>query len=99
MDLFSYAESYPSTAGWKGTSDTSRLAASSIPAPLLRAKVLRIYELRGPCTADEAAEALHMSVLSIRPRCSELRASGKIVDSGIRRPNNSGRSAVVWRLA
>ena len=67
-------------------------------ASVLRGKVLRIYELRGPCTADEAAEALHTSILSIRPRVTELKALGKLVDTGIRRPNASGRSAAVLKV-
>jgi hypothetical protein len=93
LDLFSY----PTSPGWKGA-ETSRAAAESINASVLRGKVLRIYELRGPCTADEAAEALHTSILSIRPRVTELKALGKLVDTGIRRPNRSGRSAAVLKV-
>jgi predicted ArsR family transcriptional regulator len=99
MNLFEYADTrpYPVSPGWKGT-DTSRAAAESIPASILRGKVLRIYQLRGACTADEVAEALHMSVLSVRPRVTELKSLGKIVDTGIRRPNRSGRSAAVMKV-
>ena len=39
------------------------------------------------------------SVLAIRPRFSELRALGQITDTGARRINDSGRSAIVWRAA
>lgn len=92
FDLFSY----PQAAGHRG-SDTSRAAAESIPAHIIRGKVLKVYELRGPCTADEVAEALHMSVLTVRPRVTELKAMGKLVDTRLRRPNKSGRKAAVLK--
>jgi hypothetical protein len=92
LDLFSY----PHAAGFKG-GETSRQAAESINADVLRAKVLQVFRLRGPCTADEVAEALNIDKLSIRPRCSELKDMGKIVDAGYRRPNRSGRSAAVLK--
>lgn len=97
MDLFSYAESYPITPGWKAR-DTSRQAAERVPAALLRGKVLAEFERQKYLTADEAAQALGLSVLSIRPRVTELAHLHKIMDSGSRRPNASGRSAIVWVL-
>ena len=33
-----------------------------------------------------------------RPRVTELRALGEVVNSGMRRENASGRSAIVWRV-
>jgi hypothetical protein len=50
----------------------------------------------GPLTADEAAAKLGESVLSIRPRISELRARGLIAPTGERRRNASGMRAMVW---
>jgi predicted ArsR family transcriptional regulator len=90
--------SYPYAAGHRGT-DTSRAAAEIIPASLLRGKVLEAFQRNGEMTADECAERLCASILSIRPRCTELRNMGKLVDTGSRRPNASGRSAIVWRVA
>jgi hypothetical protein len=49
-------------------------------------------------TADEIAAALNRSILTIRPRVSELNRMGKIADSGVRRKNASGRNAIVWRI-
>lgn len=94
LDLFSY----PYAAGHRGT-DTSRAAAESIPASLLRGKVMDAFKRYGSMTADECAERLCTSILSIRPRCTELRNMGKLVDTGTRRPNASGRSAIVWAAA
>jgi hypothetical protein len=47
-------------------------------------------------TADEAAADCGMDRWSIQPRVSECKAKGLIVDSGLRRPNVTGRNAVVW---
>lgn len=81
-------------------SDTSRAAARSMtePAPLLRARVKAAINQAGlsGVTADEAAAALGLSPLAVRPRVTELRQAGDIADSGRRRANASGRKAAVW---
>lgn len=46
-------------------------------------------------TPDEVAMRLCLSVLTVRPRCSELMRQGRLVDSGQRRANASGRQAKV----
>jgi hypothetical protein len=64
----------------------------------LRAECLReIKRCWMGCTADECAGYLGETILSIRPRFSELRAFGLIEDTGDRRLNDSGRRATVWR--
>jgi DNA-binding Lrp family transcriptional regulator len=47
-------------------------------------------------TADEIAHKLNRSVLSVRPRVSELRRRGEIRQTGARGTNESGMSASVW---
>ena len=59
------------------------------------ARALRVF---GPMTADGVADNLALSCLSIRPRLSELRRLGRIVPTGERRANASGKLATVWRL-
>lgn len=86
--------------GYKGT-DTSRDAAEQVaamPAACVRARVLKAISGSGDggLTADQVAQALGLSVLTVRPRVSELRTSGLIVDKRERRKNASGKSAVVW---
>lgn len=49
-------------------------------------------------TADECARHLSESVLSIRPRFSELLRANRIEDTGERRKNASGRNATVWKI-
>lgn len=89
---------YPHSAGFKAT-DTSRAAAETINAACLRAKVLDTLRQHGPLTADEAADRLRIDRLSIRPRLSELKATGRVRDTGERRLNASKKRAIVWRLA
>jgi predicted ArsR family transcriptional regulator len=88
---------YPEMAGFK-VPGTSEDAAALVPAYTLRKMVIEFLEEGGPQTADEVAAALGKSVLSIRPRFSELREFGAIADTGLRRPNISGRPAIVWEL-
>lgn len=102
-DLFAWRDQYPNSPGFKRT-ETAKAAAESMKptAATLRsacmAMLLAVRDLtRGGLTADETAEELGESVLSIRPRFSELSALNLIVDSGERRLNASGRRAVVWK--
>lgn len=95
MDLFTY----PHQPGFKRR-ETSRAAAEAMKPSKARLQQLCLDMLRvaGPLTADECAANLARDKLSIRPRFSELSATGKIEDSGTRRRNASGKSAVVWQI-
>jgi predicted ArsR family transcriptional regulator len=92
-DLFRY----PHQPGAQNR-DPSREAADQAAetAPLLRAKALAVIERSNGLTADEVAGRLGLSILSIRPRLTELSRLGKVRDSGARRRNASGRNAIVW---
>lgn len=98
-DLFSIRPRYPQAPGFKEAT-TSRDAAEKIGATVneRRAAVLReIASAPNGLTADEVASRLGLSVLAVRPRVSELKADGKIVPTGERRPNSSGLLAKVMR--
>jgi predicted ArsR family transcriptional regulator len=90
---------YPNHPGAK-VGGTSRDAANNMAehAPTLRERCLDLIALQGDLTTDEAAELLNVSVLAVRPRFSELRALGKIEQTGERRTNASGMTANVWRI-
>lgn len=93
--------SYPQSPGYKvtGPSQDAAIAMVSV-AGTLRDRVLAAIEQAGAgMTTDECADRLGETVLSIRPRFSELAAKGRIEDSGFRRANKSGRFATVWRAA
>jgi hypothetical protein len=93
-DLFTY----PQAAGHKGR-DTGRAAAEGMSARAPRLRKMCLDELSEPLTADQCAVRLGIDKLSIRPRFSELAATGAIIDTGERRQNASGKSAIVWRKA
>jgi hypothetical protein len=93
---------YPVTPGYKDR-DTSRKAAEAIRPDVARLRAACLAELRlvcalgGTATADQIASRLDLSVLSVRPRFTELLRDGLIEDTGERRKNASGRSAKTWR--
>lgn len=93
--------SYPQSPGYKVTGPSQDAAIAMIPiAGTLQDRVYAMIERSANgLTTDECAERLGETVLSIRPRFTELAAKGEIEDSGIRRKNASGRSATVWRVA
>lgn len=93
---------YPHAPGTKARAPaTSREAARRIApgAATLRTAVLAEFRAAYPAgkTHDEIAAALGRSILSVRPRCSELHAAGLIEQTPNRRRNDSGMSAAVWR--
>jgi len=90
----------PDGAGYRNT-DTSYAAALEIEpkAATIRKRIIEhMRTINAPISADDTAEALALSVLAVRPRFSELRESGRIVDSNQRGTNRSGRSSILWKL-
>ncbi len=99
-DLFNYKppEKYPLSPGFKEPT-TSKDAATKmkVRAPKLQARVLTAIGIsRHGLTPDECAKLLKTSILSVRPRFSELSKLEKIERSGARRANESGLKADVW---
>lgn len=99
MTRFDYRQHYPEAPGFK-TPGTSADAAASMAnsAPRLRRMCLEHIEKTGTmgATPDETAAALGLSVLSVRPRFTELARVAAIRPTGDTRPNASGRRAKVW---
>jgi hypothetical protein len=90
---------YPNAPS-QGRTDTSAAAAQAI-RPASAAIQLKVYDViraagRSGLTADEVAASLRLDRVTVRPRTTELRHSGKIHDSGLRRRNENGKSAIVW---
>lgn len=89
---------YPERVGYKEpttSADAARFIAPRVTG--LRKQCLAHLRSHGPRTADETAAELGISLLSIRPRFSELRSMGLIRETGERRDNESGTPAMVWR--
>jgi len=102
-DLFNWTPppSYPDAPGHRHV-DTSIEAAAEIAnrAHTLREECMDMIKASPDgLTADQVAARLGESVLSIRPRITELKKTGRIVDSGRRRKNHSGRRAAVMVAA
>ena len=90
---------YPHAPGFKAL-DTSRDAAQAITprANTVRAQCLNTFRIGGGYTADEVARILGYSILTVRPRITELYKQGFIEPTGSRRTNKSGHAARVWVL-
>lgn len=97
------AAGYPSVPGFKEPTTSKEAAEAMGPT----SRQLRIDALRwiagSPHTADEIAVRLAVDILVARPRVSELRKYGFVTplrkENGKqeRRPNESGKSAIVWK--
>lgn len=90
---------YPDAPGHRNV-DTSIAAATALAPKLGRLQRMAETAIRNAgqygLTADELAARLGMDRWSIQPRTSELRRKGLIRDSGLRRPNATGKQAIVW---
>lgn len=90
---------YPDAPGHRNV-DTSIAAAEALAPKLGRLQRMAENAIREAgwlgLTADELAERLGMDRWSIQPRTSELKRKGLIRDSGQRRPNSTGKRAIVW---
>ena len=91
--------SYPDAPGHRNV-ETSIAAADALAPKLGRLQQMArsaICDAGTPgLTADELAARLDMDRWSIQPRTSELKRKGLIRDSGQRRPNATGKLAIVW---
>ena len=89
---------YPNAPGFKEKGGTSEAAAGMArgSAETDRARLLTAFRRRA-MTADEAAEAIGINILSARPRTTELAKLGKIERTGEKRINASGCGAWVWK--
>ena len=99
-DLFTWAETYPNSCGYKrpGTSEEAAASMRLASGPLRMACLACLLDRRG-MTADEIAVEIGEDRLAVRPRLTELQALGLVKDSGDRRKNDSGRRAIVWVVA
>ena len=85
------------TAPYQRGSETSRAAAMSIEH-LVETQMEKVYSLisESPRTDQEVAKILGVQISSVTARRRALVLGGKVRDSGKRKSNPSGRSAVVW---
>ena len=90
---------YPHEPGHRNV-ETSVAAADALAPQLGRLQRMAETTIRDAgahgLTADELAARLDMDRWSIQPRTSELKRKGLVRDSGQRRPNSTGKLAIVW---
>jgi hypothetical protein len=82
--------------------ETSIAALNSI-SPKKKARreqnVLNYIKAKGGATCCEIEEAFGLLHQSASSSITRLRQTGRLVDSGDRRPTKTGRLAIVWRAA
>ena len=91
---------YPHKAGHRGVR-TSISAANDTNKKLRRLHKQVLIELaRNPngLTGSELSNLTKVSILTIRPRTTELKAQGLIVDSEETKKNENGKSEIVYKL-
>lgn len=97
--MTAHEDDYPNTPGHRGV-DTSMEAAEKVAsiAPAIREKVLQGVAAAGAAglTVLEGCQQFGWDRHGAQPRFTELKALGKIIDSGQRRRNPSGVRAIVW---
>ena len=91
------------TAPYAPGNQASAEAAQKIEHKLtgIRSDVFDFIASRGAsgATGDEIATGLDILPYTAKPRCTELRDAGYIVDSGSVRENRNGRNETVWKVA
>ncbi len=90
---------YPQRPGSKSPLSCEAARKITPHANTVRKAVLAEFRAAYPrgLTADQVAKLLGESVLTVRPRVSELRAANLIEPTPERRRNESGMTAAVWR--
>ena len=97
MDLLEYAEQTARLAKEDTTSaQAARAASKHAKGDIL--KVLGYLNTYGPHTADEIANGLRMSVLSVRPRATQGKSAGWIERTGNRRATGAGNEQHELRI-
>lgn len=94
-------DAYPDAPGFKVAGPSEEAAVKIAPrAEILRGQILDQFRTIYPkgATADEVARDMNLSVLTVRPRVSELHRNGYLAKTGERRTNSSGMTATVWRF-
>lgn len=90
---------YHETIGYQRTETSFNAAVRvAVNARNVRDRVAAVLAERGPMTADEIAAVLGLSILTVRPRVTDLNKAGRIEDTGARRQTGSGNAAIVWRI-
>jgi len=81
----------------QGTSSSAYASIRSAMAQLERVVMAALDEYPNGLTVDEVCALAEYPRYSLQPRFTALKDRRVIRDTGLRRPNVSGRNAIVWR--
>ena len=101
QDLFDYEPppTYPDRPGYSNQT-TSKAAAESVEKDMGRLQQRIFDHIKAqPSTAREVENALNLRCQTVTARIRELVLNGRLEDSGEKRLTDSGRKAIVWRVA
>ena len=94
-------DKYPYKAGHRGVR-TSRQSADEINPKLRRLQKMILIELEKVypegLNTSELARLTKKNILTIRPRTTELKLLGLIIDTETTRKNDGGKSEIVYKL-
>jgi len=92
---------YPLTPGFKGNAETGRDGARMFASKCgsRQAEALEALRELGEASAEQIAEHTSRHWYLVRPRLSELKAQGKVQDTGRRAATGMGGQTTVWRLS
>jgi predicted ArsR family transcriptional regulator len=90
---------YPHMPGHKGDGGTSRAAAEAY-APQVKGRRAQVLDglKAGPATAEQIGERIGLHWYLTRPRLSELKAMGLVIETGAHGQGALGGVVSVWRL-
>lgn len=91
---------YPETPGFKGSSGTGREAAEYYAGQVngRRLQVMDGLRSLGVATAEQIAAKIDLHWYLVRPRLSECKALGLVVETGERGKGALGGKVNTWRL-
>jgi hypothetical protein len=86
----------------KSDPGTAKRAAASVDARTVEGMVLAYlrmheWEFGEGLTTEEIANRTHLPLVTVSPRMRPLTEKGLVADSGLRRKNESGRQAIIWK--
>lgn len=91
-------QTYPETAGFKEKGGTSEQSAAEInrSAETIRNEIAKLFDKSNYLTPEGAASLLGLSILSVRPRFTELKLAGVIQKTNKTIRNSNNKSIRVW---
>ena len=100
QDEFSFNDKYPHQAGHRGhrNSITSAKATNKILSRTKKQILIELYKHPKGLTGSELSDLTGVTILTIRPRTSELKLLNLIVDTEKNKNNDGGKPESIYKL-